>query len=470
MTRILPRTLFGQTLAILLAGLILSQMAGAWIYLGARREAVRAVGGLAFAQRVANLTRLIQEAPTDWRDKIVKASSDPTFRLSIANKGPELSSTDADQIAAAKVIEDFLASELALAGNEKIRVRFRDTSPQFSPIPHPSGFGPGSGRGMMAGPMMHAAGAWRGLEVGIPLSDGRWLNITTALPESGPALSPQLILAIVVMATIVGLVATLAVRRLVAPLGALAAAADRIGRNVTAAPLAESGTVEMRQAAHALNSMQDRLRRLIENRTQMLAAISHDLRTELQLLRLRSETIEPAEDRERMLATIANMEAMVGATLNFARDDATLEPQRRTDLNALLSSIIDDMSDVGRPVTLLSTSTAAVVDCQPTGLRRALTNLIDNAIKYGHQARVSLNTRTDAVEIVIDDDGPGIPEVELGKVTQPFYRLDQSRNRDTGGMGLGLAIAQSAIQAQGGSLTLSNRTGGGLRATIALEN
>ena len=142
MTRILPRTLFGQTLAILLAGLILSQLAGAWIYLGARREAVRAVGGLALAQRVANLTRLIQEAPTDWRDKIVKASSDPTFRLSIANKGPEFSPTDADQIAAAKVIEDFLASELALAGNEKIYVRLRDTSTQFAPIPHPSGVRP----------------------------------------------------------------------------------------------------------------------------------------------------------------------------------------------------------------------------------------------------------------------------------------------------------------------------------------
>jgi signal transduction histidine kinase len=469
MNRILPRTLFGQTLAILLAGLVLSQLVGAWIYLGARREAVRAVGGLALAQRVANLTRLIQEAPADWRDRIVNASSDPTFRLSISGNGPAFPPADDDQIVAAKVIEGFLASELGLTGGDKIRVRLRDTPSQFAPIAHSPGFGPGFGRGGMGGPMMHAAGAWRGLEIGILLSDGRWLNVLTALPETGPALSPQLVVAIAAMAAIVGLVATLAVRRLVAPLGSLATAAERIGRNIATEPLAESGTVEMRQAAHALNSMQDRLRRLIENRTHMLAAISHDLRTELQLLRLRSETIEPAEERGRILATIDNMEATVSATLTFARDEATVEPQRRTALNALLGSIVDDMSDAGRSVTFEAPSEEIVIECQPTNLRRAATNLIDNAVKYGQRARVSTVLLADTINILIDDDGPGIPSDELAKVTQPFYRLEQSRSRGTGGMGLGLAIAQSAIQAQGGWLTLSNRPKGGLRATITLE-
>lgn len=468
MSRIMPRTLFGQTLLILLAGLIVSQLVGAWIYLGARREAVRAVGGLAVAQRVANLSRLIEEAPAGWRDRIVVASSDPAFRLTITANEPVFPPADDQQAAAAKAIEAFLNGELSQAKDRKIRVRLLDTTGLPSALGHPPGFGPGFGHGMMRGPMMHAAGAWRGLEIAVPLSDGRWLSVNTALPDSGPALSPQLIVAIVVMAAIIGVVATLAVRRLVAPLGALAIAADRIGRDVGASPLVETGTVELRQAAHAFNGMQARLRRLIENRTQMLAAISHDLRTELQLLRLRAEGMEPAEDRDKLLATIAGMEVMVAATLNFARDEAAVEPRRRTDLSALLASVVDDMADAGMPVTLMPPIEAVIVDCQPSALRRALTNLIDNAVKYGARARVSLKSQANAVEIAIDDDGPGIPEVEQGRVLQPFYRLEGSRSRDTGGMGLGLAIAQSAVQAHGGDLKLANRQGGGLRAIIAL--
>ena len=468
MSRILPRTLFSQTLLILLAGLILSQAVGAWIYLGARREAVRAVGGLAVAQRVANLTRLIEEAPAEWRNRIVAASSDPTFRLAITTREPVVLPGAGQEKTAAAAIEGYLTEELSRATGRKILVRLLDASGLPSSVGHPPGFGPGFGRGMMRGPMMHAAGAWRGLEITVPLTDGRWLSVNTALPDSGPALSPQLILAIVVMATIVALVATLAVRRLVAPLGALAVAAERIGRDVGASPLAESGSVEMRQAAHALNNMQERLRRLIENRTHMLAAISHDLRTELQLLRLRAESMEPVEDRDKMLTTIAGMEAMVAATLNFARDEAAIEPRRRTDLAALIASAVDDMSDAGMPVTFVTPAEAVVIECQPSALRRALTNLIDNAVKYGQRARVSVTAGSSPIEIAIEDDGPGIPDAELGKVTQPFYRLEQSRSRETGGMGLGLAIAQAAIQAHGGDLTLSNRKEGGLRVQVTL--
>jgi signal transduction histidine kinase len=199
----------------------------------------------------------------------------------------------------------------------------------------------------------------------------------------------------------------------------------------------------------------------------MLAAISHDLRTPLTLLRLRAEGVENEEEREKMLATIADMNAMIDATLSFARDEATAEPRRRTDLTALLASIVDDMADASMPVTM-EPAPPLVADCRPAALKRAITNLIDNAVKYGKVARASILAIPGAIEIIIDDDGPGIPEEELLRVFQPFYRVEGSRSRETGGIGLGLAIALSIVQAHGGELKLVNRKEGGLRAAITL--
>jgi signal transduction histidine kinase len=199
----------------------------------------------------------------------------------------------------------------------------------------------------------------------------------------------------------------------------------------------------------------------------MLAAISHDLRTPLTLLRLRAENIGDTPEREKMLATIAEMDSMIGATLQFARDEAAAEPRRRTDLSALLASVVDDMADTGLSVTM-EPAASVISECQPAALKRALTNLLDNAIKYGKRARAAIHATSQTIEITIDDEGPGIPAGELTRVFQPFYRVEDSRSRETGGIGLGLAIALSIIQANGGALALSNRTEGGLRARVTL--
>jgi signal transduction histidine kinase len=219
--------------------------------------------------------------------------------------------------------------------------------------------------------------------------------------------------------------------------------------------------------SRAFNRMQERLRRLIESRTQMLAALSHDLRTPLTLLRLRTEEVADTEERDKMLTTIGEMDDMIGTTLAFARDEVRAEPRRKVDVAALLASIVDDMADAGLPVTM-QPAAPLTRDCQPGALKRAITNLLDNAVKYGKCARVSIATAGKAIEITIDDDGPGIPEAELPRVFQPFYRIEESRSRDTGGTGLGLAIAQAIVQAHGGELTLANRPGSGLRACIIL--
>ena len=463
MTRFFPKSLFGQTLLILVAGLILSLLAGSWIYTLDREQAVRAVGGLAAAQRMTNLTKLVQDTPREGRERIVAGLSDQTFRVSLSAQPPAIVPND-DDAAVAQAIKEFLTDQLALGQGLQPRVM---ASPPDVPL-----FG--GWRPMMGpGPMMHgfrgfgSFGGFRDLQVAVPLPDGQWLSFATALPESGSAFSRQFLLSMGIMAIVILAASVWAVRRVTAPLGALSAAAERLGNDLNALPMPETGTVETRQASHAFNTMQARLRSLIDNRTRMLAAISHDLRTPLTLLRLRTENVENQQERDRMLATIAEMDSMIGETLQFARDEATTEIRRPTDITALVQSIVDDMVDAGMPAKM-QPADPIVYDCRPDALKRAIRNLLDNAVKYGKAASVAIQTTPKTIEIVIDDEGPGIPEQELSRVLDPFYRLEESRSRDTGGVGLGLAIAQSIVQAHRGDLVLRNRPTVGLRAQIVL--
>lgn len=462
MSRFFPNSLFGQTLLVLLAGLIVSHAAGSWIYTADREQAVRAVGGLAVAQRVANLTRLVQEAPDEWRGRIVAALSDQTFRVSLSAQPPAVTSA-ADDSPVAQAIKDFLVARLSLAPSRQPRVSASPLSGPPFPGWHP----------MAHGPMMQGLGGFgpfggfRDLQVVLPLPDGQWLSFATALPENGPAFSRQFLVSMGIMALILVAVSVWVVRQVTAPLASLAAAAERLGYDLNAPAMPETGTIETRKASRAFNTMQTRLRALIENRTRMLAAISHDLRTPLTLLRLRAENIQDVPEREKMLANIAEMDAMVGTTLEFARDETRVESRRRTDLTALLSSVVDDMADAGLPVTM-EPAQSVIYECQSGALKRALTNLFENAVKYGKRARVAIHSTSKIIEITVEDEGPGIPQDELVRVFQPFYRVEGSRSQETGGIGLGLAIALSIIQAHGGELTLSNRPGCGLRASVAL--
>jgi signal transduction histidine kinase len=463
MNRFLPKGLFGQTLLILLAGLIISHAVGSWIYTADREQAVRAVGGFAAAQRIANLTRLVQDAPQEWRGRIVAALSDQTFRVLLSSEPPAIGPAN-DDTPVAQAIREFLSDQLSLGPARQPRV-----SASLPDGPVFGGWHPMKGRG----PMMHGFGAFgmfgafRNLQVAVPLSDGQWLSFMTALPESGPSFSRQFLLSMGIMAIIILAVSVWVVRRVTAPLASLSAAAERLGGDLNAPPMPESGSIETRQASRAFNTMQASLRALIENRTRMLAAISHDLRTPLTLLRLRAENIENASEREKMLATIAEMDSMIAATLQFARDESAIEAQRPTDLAALLQSIVDDMADAGLPVKMKPVE-SVVVNCRPDALKRAIRNLLNNAVKYGKTASASIITTPNMIEIIIDDEGPGIPEQELTRVLQPFYRVEGSRSRETGGIGLGLAITQSIVQTDGGELTLANRPEGGLRAKVKL--
>jgi signal transduction histidine kinase len=213
--------------------------------------------------------------------------------------------------------------------------------------------------------------------------------------------------------------------------------------------------------------MQERLRRFIADRTQMLAAMSHDLRTPLTRLRLRAEFIAGLQQRRKMLADLDEMEAMVDATLDFARDDTYREPRSLVNLSVLIEDICEDAADAGGTVTF-SGPQGVELHCRPAMARRALVNLVENAVKYGRRARVDLVGNAVLAVITVDDDGPGIPEQEHENVFAPFYRLEGSRNRGTGGVGLGLSVARTIAREHGGDITLVNRDGGGLRVCMEL--
>lgn len=463
MNRLLPKSLFGQTLLVLVAGLIVSLLVGSWIYTLDREQAVRAVGGFSAAQRITNLARLVQDTARERRERIVAGLSDQTFRVSLSAQAPTFIPADQEG-AVVEAIKEFLVDQLSLPPDRQPRV-----SASASDTPS---FG-GPHRMMGRGPMMHGFrgfggfGGFRDLQVAIPLADGQWLAFATALPESGSGFSRQFLLSMAIMAIVILAVSVWAVRRVTAPLAAVSAAAERLGNDLNASPMPETGTIETRQAARAFNTMQSRLLGLIENRTRMLAAISHDLRTPLTLLRLRAENVDNPQERDKMLATIAEMDSMVAVTLQFARDEATTEMRRPTEIAALVQSIVDDMADAGMPIRMEPVE-PVVYDCRPDALKRAIRNLLDNAIKYGKTASVAIQASPKTIEILVDDEGPGIPEQELSRVLDPFYRLEESRNRDTGGVGLGLAITQSIVQAHRGELLLSNRPTTGLRARIVL--
>lgn len=287
------------------------------------------------------------------------------------------------------------------------------------------------------------------------------------LPE-GESLIHDAVLVYLLFSGLVGLLlAGYLIRKTVAPLGQLARAADSVGTNIDAAPLPEDGPAEVAAAARAFNRMQRRLARLVHGQTEMLAAVSHDLRTAVTRLQLRAELLRDSREREGQMRVVGDMKTMIQSVLDFVRGVDQGEVPRRTDLQALVESLCEDLREEGYPVTFNGDGEHCVLECRPVALRRALQNIIDNGIKYGGEARVSVASDSDNIRIAIEDSGPGIPASELDAVLHPFYRLEKSRNSKTGGVGLGLSITANTVQAHGGELSLEN-VDAGLRVEIAL--
>ncbi len=303
--------------------------------------------------------------------------------------------------------------------------------------------------------------------ISMKLPDETWVNVSLvswsprAPPNHGALLSTSL------MALGAVIISILLVRWLTKPLSAFADAAGRFYRSTEAAPMPEEGPREVRALASAFNEMQRRITRLIDDRTQALAAVSHDLKTPITRLRFRIDDIPDAATRTAAEADLADMERMIDQTLAYLRGDRADEDVKPVDLVAILETMTDDLADAGRPVSLSGVD-SAVLPGRRLALKRAFGNLVDNALKYGTSARIAVRDLGPAIEVEICDEGPGIAPADRDRALAPFVRLEPSRNRDTGGFGLGLPIALAIIQGHGGSLRLSNGERGGLLVCVNL--
>jgi signal transduction histidine kinase len=309
------------------------------------------------------------------------------------------------------------------------------------------------------------------INIGLQFPDWGWVILRASLPPLRPWHSPTFIISFLLMTAAAAILSVWAVHRLTGPVKLLAEAAERLGRDVNAPPLPEAGPDEVVRAAVAFNTMAARIRRFVQDRTFLLTAIGHDLRTPITRLKLRAEFIEDDEQRQKFMADLDELDAMVSATLVFGRDTADTEPAVRFDLVALLRTVLDDAADA-RPDAAdhlaFNGPAHLTVQGRILALKRVFANLVGNALKYGGSARVTLTNGETQATITIEDDGPGLPPDELERVFEPFYRLEQSRNRDTGGTGLGLPIARNILRAHGGDVVLGNRPSGGARALVTL--
>lgn len=455
MGRFMPRSLGGQLLALLLLALVVTQTLSLILLADERNRAVRAALGLEAAGRAANVVLLLDEAPADLRSSIMRAANSPLVRFSIAPE-PEATHDSDDSRGVRDQITQILGRD-----DRTIHV---DIHALTFPAPQSLIDVPPDMRAMHEAMMASQPEAVE-MTLSIALPGGEWLNVRTMFQRPGPQLSPQALLPVFLMILSLGLITTWTVGRVVRPIRALAESADRLGRGLTTNPLDEAGPSEIRATMRAFNRMQDRVTRHSSERAQMLAALSHDLRSPLTAMRLRIALLDETEDSLRLGALVDDMQTMVEGTLDYARGVAQAEPLVAIDLAKLLADLV---SDVGPGKAVLSAQGPILATVRANSITRALRNLIDNAVSYGSQARVTLRAEPDALVIDIADAGPGLPEDQLETVFEPFTRAETSRNRETGGSGLGLAITRAIIQAHDGTVTLSNGVDGGLVAKVRL--
>jgi signal transduction histidine kinase len=302
----------------------------------------------------------------------------------------------------------------------------------------------------------------------LTLGDGTPLRVILQ-PRDRPMtlVKPHGMLYAALFAASLGLLAYVVARMATRPLRQLAQAATELGANIERPPLPVRGPSEVRYAASAFNTMQEQLRGYLQERTQMLAAISHDLQTPLTRIRLRLEKVSDEALRTKLTDDLSAMQDTIRDGLDLARSMHSSEPNQRTDFDSILDSVCADAVEAGQDVSLHGV-TGASITARPSAMRNCLTNLIDNAVKYGGYARVTASRDAKHVVVRIRDGGPGIPEAQLQSVFTPFFRLEASRSRDTGGTGIGLTIARNIAEKQGGTLSLRNHPEGGLEAILEL--
>ena len=459
-------TIKGRVVVVLVTFLSLSHLLGLWLYVQKSEEATTLLHDALLAEQIALITRLAERLPAAERERILDTLSSPTIRMTLIlsaalGEGPREGTR-------AHAFAHLLGVFLNRPTHESIRLA-------YSPDSHLAGIENLLGRVRASAhreadhlpttPLadIRPMGA---VTVEVALSDGSWLRFAAPLLTVTPFSPLKLGAPLAAMLASVLLIAAWVLHRWTQPLTEFGAAAERLGADLQAPPLAEHGPSEVRAAARTFNLMQERIRRLVEDRTAFAAAIAHDLGTPITRLHLRAHEIEDEGMRHRVLADLDQMQRMITATLGFARSDFSCEGSETFDLASLVQSVCDNLVDLGHDVSFSGPAHLPILS-KPLALRRATSNIVENAVKYGGRARVELGRSGDSVEVRIEDDGPGIPDHLKEEAFKAFRRIGTECS-SLQGSGLGLTVARGITRALGGDVLLANTSHGGLRATIVV--
>lgn len=434
--RLLPERAAAQIAAIVVGSLVLANLVTAGVLLAVLPSELRRVPQLPYVSELVIIARQIKAAPTpEARRIVIDTALASVPRLTLLPPG----ATDHDNPDV--WLHQAMMAEIRRSVGADVEV-LALAPPEHGPPPLGLRFADGTGLAIKPAPMTR--------------------------PPRGTAFIVYLIVMLSLLAMLIGLLSLWAARAMASPLSQLAAAADRFDPDRAEPVSLDRGPVEVKRLAAAFNAMAGRIRRLVEERTRMLAAVSHDLRTPITRLRLRVEELADADKRRAILADLALMERMVSGALSYLREGRASGSMTATDVPALLQTVCDDFADLGHIVVYDGPIRASAL-CDADQMTRAVTNLVDNAIKFGGKATVILDDgEAERIAVIVEDDGPGIAPDEREKVFEPFYRADVARTlREGSGFGLGLAIVRAIAEAHRGELTLAERPGGGLRARIA---
>lgn len=448
--RFLPRSLFGRIVLILAGGLLTVQMITTAIAISDRNALVFRSGATQAATRIGDVVRTMTAASTAERSRIMQAISNDTLKVTYGKPAGSDAASGED-------------SELMNAARDALALALQ----------------PGIGFKVIdAHPVYLNADSWYAREFGerpgvrmfstVLLNDGVWITVDSIEPARATHWIVRLFRNLAIVDGVMVILCFFAVRLVTRPLSVLASAAEDLGRNIDRPPLPEHGANELVRASRALNVMQDRLKRYVDTRVKVLAAMSHDLKTPITRMRLRAEMLDDAHIKAKFVKDLDELQQLVGSTLDYMRGLAEGgEAMQPIDVSALISSLKEDAEEAGHTVTITGDARMPVMG-RAQALKRCLQNLIDNALAYGRRADITLRDEGGALDIAITDDGPGIPEGDIERVFEPFYRVEGSRNRNTGGSGLGLSIARNIAQSHGGSVRLRNLARGGLEATLRI--
>ncbi len=442
--RIVPRSLGGQMALLLGIALLVAQVANLALILNERQKLSLAQNQDPAITRFAGLAADVAQAAPEFHAAMLSDASHRGARFAVEKDS--------------RIAEEERHSEI---------------EQRLTKVLADSGLHPKAVRAALGPDRMRDAARGQGspdrqlLRLAVARDDGSWLVGRLSTPRRDPLFATRLALGTLLLYLIVLGAGVWIAMRLARPLRDLTRAADAFGGRTEPVAVPVRGPSDLRSAIEAFNAMNRRVLSLVDEKDRMLGAIGHDLRTPLASLRIRVESMEPEDDREAAIEKIAELTAMLEDILVLARSGRAREESRAVDLSALAEAVVEECRDLGQPVEFTA-SERLVAQAQPMLLRRALRNLIDNAVKYGGNARVAAFAEGGSALLRVEDDGPGMTPEEIARSTEPFYRLESSRNRETGGSGLGLAIARAIAESHGGRLDMRPRTPTGLSAAIVL--